>query len=143
MRAMHRLTAVQIRSLPPGKYNDGAGLWLHKRPDGGAQWVLRVTVAGRRREMGLGSLTEVSLKEARTEAERWRKVAAAGLDPIRERERLRREAAAERPTLAHVAHECFDARKAQLKGDGKAGRWFSPLALHVLPKLGTAADRGP
>ena len=45
MRAMHRLTAVQIRSLPPGKYNDGAGLWLHKRPDGGAQWVLRVTVA--------------------------------------------------------------------------------------------------
>ena len=136
MRAMHRLTAVQIRSLPPGKYNDGAGLWLHKRPDGGAQWVLRVTVAGRRREMGLGSLTDVSLKEARTEAERWRKVAAAGLDPIRERDRLRREAVAERPTLAHVAHECFDARKAQLKGDGKAGRWFSPLALHVLPKLG-------
>ena len=29
MRAMHRLAAVQIRGLPPGKYNDGAGLWLH------------------------------------------------------------------------------------------------------------------
>jgi integrase len=24
----------------------------------------------------------------------------------------------------------------ELKGDGKAGRWFSPLELHVLPKLG-------
>ena len=30
----------------------------------------------------------------------------------------------------------FEARKAQLKGDGVAGRWFSPVELHVLPKLG-------
>lgn len=35
-----------------------------------------------------------------------------------------------------VPVEAFEARKAQLKGDGKAGRWFSPLELHVLPKLG-------
>ena len=54
MGAMHRLTAVQIRKLPPGKHTDGGGLWLHRRPDGGAQWALRVTIAGRRREMGLG-----------------------------------------------------------------------------------------
>jgi integrase len=86
--------------------------------------------------MGLGSLADVSLKEARTAAEEWRKVAASGRDPIRERARLKREAAAVRPTLAAVAHEAFEARKAQLKGDGKAGRWFSPLELHVLPRLG-------
>ncbi|WP_367869228.1 tyrosine-type recombinase/integrase [Phaeobacter inhibens] len=30
----------------------------------------------------------------------------------------------------------FEARKAELKGDGKAGRWLSPLELHVIPKLG-------
>ena len=35
-----------------------------------------------------------------------------------------------------VAEEAFEARKAELKGDGKAGRWFSPLELHVLPKIG-------
>ena len=39
-----------------------------------------------------------------------------GLDPIKGRERQRREA--------------------EFKSDGKAGRWFSPLDLHVLPKLG-------
>ena len=61
---------------------------------------------------------------------------ASGRDPIKERERQRREAAAVRPTLETVAREAFEARKAQLKGDGKAGRWFSPLELHVLPKLG-------
>jgi integrase len=38
--------------------------------------------------------------------------------------------------LADVARDAFESRKAELKGDGKAGRWFSPLELHVLPKLG-------
>ena len=86
--------------------------------------------------MGLGSLGNVSLKEARDAAAKWRKVAAAGRDPIKERDRLQHEATATRPTLGDVAHEAFEARKAQLKRDGKAGRWFSPLELHVLPKLG-------
>lgn len=38
--------------------------------------------------------------------------------------------------MQNVADAAFEARKAELKGDGKAGRWFSPLELHVLPKLG-------
>lgn len=75
-----------------GKYGDGGGLWLHKREDGGAQWFLRMTVHGRRREMGLGNLSAVSLKEAREAAERWRAVARSGKDPIKERQRLGREA---------------------------------------------------
>lgn len=35
-----------------------------------------------------------------------------------------------------MAADCFESRKADLKGDGVAGRWFSPLEIHVLPKLG-------
>ncbi|WP_288938857.1 site-specific integrase [uncultured Roseovarius sp.] len=136
MAAFHKLTAAKVKSAKPGKYSDGAGLWLHKRQDGGAQWVLRVTVHGRRREMGLGRLSDVSLKEAREAADRWRALVRAGKDPIKERERQRREAAKEDHTLASVAVEAFEARKAELKGDGKAGRWFTPLELHILPKLG-------
>jgi integrase len=86
--------------------------------------------------MGLGSLDVVSLKEARREAERWRGVVKGGRDAIKERDRLRREAARSDSTLASVAMAAFEARKAELKDDGKAGRWFSPLSLHVLPKLG-------
>lgn len=136
MRALNKLTSVKVKSAGPGKYGDGGGLWLHKREDGGAQWFLRVTVHGRRREMGLGNLTAVSLKEAREAAERWRAVARSGKDPIKERQRLEREAARDDNTLRTVAEDAFEARKAELKGDGKAGRWFSPLELHVLPKLG-------
>lgn len=136
MRALHKLSTAKVRNCPPGKYSDGGGLWLHKRPDGGAQWFLRVTVYGRRREMGLGSLQDVGLKEAREAADKWRAVVRQDKDPIKERERERKEAARERHTLQVIAEEAFEARKAELKGDGKAGRWFSPLELHVLPKLG-------
>ncbi len=54
MRAINRLSAPFVKSAPVGKHCDGAGLWFIKREDGGAQWMLRATVHGRRREMGLG-----------------------------------------------------------------------------------------
>lgn len=136
MRARNRITTLQIKHAAPGKYADGGGLWLHVRKDGGSQWFLRFTIHGRRREMGLGSTTDVSLKEARAEADKWRSVVFQGRDPIKERERQRREAAKDENTLRKVATAAFDARKAELKDDGKSGRWFSPLELHILPKLG-------
>lgn len=136
MPALHKLSTVKIKAAAPGKYSDGGGLWLHKREDGGAQWVLRVTVHGRRREMGLGRLDDVSVKEARALAAKWQAVARDDKDPIKERERERREAAKPLNTLANIAADAFESRKAELKGDGKAGRWFTPLELHVLPKLG-------
>ncbi|MBO6603099.1 MAG: site-specific integrase [Roseicyclus sp.] len=38
--------------------------------------------------------------------------------------------------LKDIAMDAFESRKADLKGDGAAGRWYSPLEHHVLPKLG-------
>ena len=135
-RALNKLNAPKVRTCAPGKYSDGGGLWLIKREDGGGQWVLRVTIHGRRREMGLGSASEVSLKEARESAEKWRAKVRNNQDPIKERERERREAARNMHVLTDVANDAFESRKAELKGDGIAGRWFSPLRLYVLPKLG-------
>jgi integrase len=136
LRALNKLSAQTIKVAEPGKYSDGGGLWFYKRPDGGAQWVMRVTVHGRRREMGLGPYPEVSLRDARDAANDARALVRQGLDPIRERERQRREAARKLHILNDIALDAFESRKAELKGDGKAGRWFTPLELHVLPKLG-------
>lgn len=135
-RARNKLSAVTVKNASAGKYSDGAGLWLFKRDDGGSQWVLRYTIHGRRREMGLGAAGDVSLKEARDVADRWRGVLRSGKDPIKEREREKREATRELRLLKEIAADAFEARKAELKGDGVAGRWFTPLELHVLPKLG-------
>jgi len=136
MRSRNRLSPAFLRKAPMGKYCDGAGLWLIVRDDGGAQWVLRVTVHGRRREMGLGGYPEIGLAKARDLADRWRAMAKEGRDPIKEREREIREARREDIALSIITADAFEARKAELKGDGTAGRWLSPLTLHVLPKLG-------
>lgn len=136
MTALHRLSAAFIKSAPMGKHSDGSGLWFHKRQDGGSQWILRAVVNGRRREMGLGGYPAVGLKDVRELAARWRQQAKLGNDPIKLRDNERREAAKTDSLLKNVALAAFEARKAELKADGKAGRWFSPLELHVLPKLG-------
>lgn len=136
MRAKHRLSSVFVRTAPAGKHCDGAGLWLIKRADGGAQWVLRVFVHGRRREMGLGGFPDLTLAQARSEADKWRAVAKQGRDPIKERAAERRAALREDITLSVITADAFESRKAELKGDGEAGRWLSPLSHHILPKLG-------
>ena len=136
MRATNRLSSQFVKTAPVGKHCDGAGLWLVKRYDGGAQWVLRVTVHGRRREMGMGGFPALGLADARKVSERWRNVASAGRDPVKEREAEERAARREDISLAVMTADAFESRKAELKGDGTAGRWLSPLTLHVLPKLG-------
>ncbi len=46
MALMNRLNARSVATLGAGKYNDGAGLLLHKRKDGGAQWIYCYTIYG-------------------------------------------------------------------------------------------------
>ncbi|MEH6647703.1 Arm DNA-binding domain-containing protein [Sulfitobacter sp.] len=135
-RELNKLAALTVKSAPAGKYGDGGSLWLVKSDEKSGKWVLRVHVHGRRREMGLGAYPRVSLKEARAEAEKWRRVAINGNDPIKQREADRRASQRNLHILRDVAFDAFESHKASLKGDGKAGRWMSPLELHVLPKLG-------
>jgi len=133
---VNKLTAAKVKASEAGKYHDGQGLMLTKSDKNTGSWYLRLTLHGKRREMGLGSLSEVSLAEARAEAAKWRAVVGQGKDPIKEREKQRRAAERNLHMLKDVAASAFEAIKADLKGAGENGRWFSPLELHVLPKLG-------
>lgn len=132
----HKLTAAFLKSAPAGKHEDGAGLRLVKYENGGGKWVFRYSAHGRRPEMGLGSFDTITLAEARRQADHWRTVVAAGRDPILERERERRMASRADTSFAALTTDAFEARKAELKGDGKDGRWLSPLERHVLPRIG-------
>jgi integrase len=123
------------KNLSAGKYADGQGLWLVKRNQQAGKWILRLAINGRRREMGLGRWPDVSIAEARERASEARRQWRLGSDPILERLRMRRST---KPmTLKEAIASCFEARKADLKGDGEAGRWMSPLSLHIIPKLGS------
>ncbi|MDA7568540.1 integrase arm-type DNA-binding domain-containing protein [Emcibacteraceae bacterium] len=139
MATKYKLSSNFVKTAPPGKYGDGAGLWLVKRDGGSGQWVLRVNIRGKRREMGLGSISTVTLKQAREKADEYRILAHNDIDPIAERKNQRRAAKQPDKNLETIAINAFEARKAELKGGGKNGRWYSPLKLHVLPKLGKIA----
>ena len=46
------LNPMKAKSLAAGKYADGQELWLVKRSQQAGKWVLRLSVSGKRREMG-------------------------------------------------------------------------------------------
>lgn len=128
------LNQLKARSLNAGKHADGQGLWLVKRDRVLGKWVLRLTVNGKRREMGLGPWPDVSIAEARLMAAEARKTLRKGVDPIVKRAKER--ASTRKLSVEDAILGCFEARKAELKADGEAGRWMSPLRAHVIPKIG-------
>jgi integrase len=128
------LGQLRAKNLGAGKHPDGQGLWLVKRSKEAGKWILRLSISGKRREMGLGRWPDVSIAEARERAADARKTLRDGLDPIVEREKAKHKP--HRLTVKEAIEGCFEARKAELKGDGEAGRWMSPLKTHVIPKIG-------
>lgn len=83
---MGKLSVTRIRALSgPRRYQDGDGLMLVIGAAGSASWILRIQVNGQRRDVGLGSLTSVTLAEAREKAAQMRKQFRGGSDPVAER----------------------------------------------------------
>ena len=129
------LNQMKAKNLGSGKYSDGQGLWLVKRDKDAGKWILRVVVEGKRREMGLGRWPDVSIAEARERATTARKAIRDGLDPIQQRAKSKR--VVKRLTFKEAIDGCYKAKQAELKKDGTAGRWMSPLSSHIIPKLGS------
>jgi len=86
--------------------------------------------------MGLGKYPTITLAQARQERDRCRALLYQGIDPIKQRAAEAKRAERRDTSLNKIARDAFEARKAELKGEGKAGRWFSPIELHVLPEAG-------
>ena len=53
------------RETRPGKYPDGDGLYLIVKGATSKNWIYRYCKGGKERWLGLGSLKDVSLKDAR------------------------------------------------------------------------------
>jgi hypothetical protein len=64
--AREKLTTLAVqRQKTPGRYGDGAGLWLQVSAGGGKSWLFRYMRNGKARHMGLGPVEIVSLAKAR------------------------------------------------------------------------------
>ena len=127
------LTAAAVRALKkPGKYGDGNGLYLIVDASGSKRWILRTVVQHRRRDIGLGGLSLVSLAEAREEAASMRKTARKGGDPLKER----RKAAVQVPTFKEAAIFVHAEHSATWKNKKHAAQWISTLQEYTFPIFG-------
>lgn len=126
----NKLTAVAANKAKPGYHADGGGLYLQVSKTRSKSWIYRFSFGGKRREMGLGPYPAVSLSRARAARDGHEEHVKHGLDPIVTRIKV------DMTTFASQTKDAFDALKHSLKGDGKAGRWMSPMNVHVLPQIG-------
>jgi integrase len=92
---------------------------------------VRVQKAGRRRDIGLGSATKVSLSEARRRAELVRSQMEAGLDPVAERKK-----AGGMPTFKEAAALVFAASKRTCRNTKHQWQWMRTLEMFAFPAIG-------
>jgi integrase len=126
------LSPAKIRNAKPGRHADGNGLYLVVDPNGAKRWVLRTVVHRKRRDIGLGGLSWVSLAEAREEAARLRKIARKGGDPIAERRQERRIV----PTFEEAAREVHGEHSKGFRNEKHKQDWISSLGMYAFPALG-------
>ena len=130
---MGKLSAAQIRTLTkPGRYMDGDGLSLLLTAPRKGYWVLRATINGRRRDIGLGPLDLVKLAEARELAIDMRRDIQRGIDPIEERKRQKIEIL----TFKAAAEKVHTEQKATWKNGKHQDQWINTLETYAFPKLG-------
>lgn len=128
-----RLTKRSVDKAGPGRHTDGGGLYLVVDPSGAKRWLLRITVQGKRRDLGLGSQSIVSLEEARVKAEEYRRLARGGDDPIKHQE----SASKVFVTFEQLAVQVYKDWIAPRSSDPQKGsQWLNSLRNHAFPLIG-------
>lgn len=134
------LTAQQVKARKDaGMVADGGGLYLQVSPGGAKSWVYRYQVAGRRRDMGLGSADDVSLAQARERARAARQQVKQGSDPIdqRRQERIAKALdAAKGMTFRQCAEAYIASHRAGWRNDKHAAQWPATLSTYAYPIMG-------
>ena len=123
---MGKLTDRAVKTLGSGKHGDGDGLTLVVAETGARRWFLRYQLAGKRRDMGLGSFPEIGLSAARAAAAAARALAAQGIDPLTARE-ARRKAERPVPTFSEIAKDVIAEAQARTTNSKVAYQWARHL----------------
>jgi integrase len=128
------------REVKPGKHPDGDGLYLVVASATSRNWSYRYWINGKERWHGLGSLSDVSLKEARIRRDTARQEVRAGVDIVQAKRSAREEARAVETTAASPTFkECADKyiKDNEAKWSKKhAAQWPSSLKEYAYPTIG-------
>jgi integrase len=128
-----RLTDRQIKTLSkPGRHADGGGLYLVVDKSGAKRWTMLVTVNGRRREYGLGSILAVDVQRARELAQQTREAIARGEDPRRQKQDV--------PTFRRAAEAVIAEQAPGWRGRDTKAHWERSLYTYAKDIGGLPVD---
>lgn len=135
---MGKLTAKKVESLiKPGRYSDEDGTGFHVRVDaaGRKYFILRTHIAGKRKDIAIGSAARMTLGAAREKARR-----------VREQIETAGGVAVAMPTFAEAAVLAHKARTADYRNTKHVAQWLSTLETYANPLIGEkpvdAIERG-
>ena len=135
----HRLPA-KIASLatdddeyPRGRlFADGGGLYLRKNEGGSLSWQYRYSWHGTVKTIGIGELADISLKQAREQAEEWNVSRRQQRDPHDERRQAREAAKALEAARRH--HRAIErASRAKLPEETRSRAQPRPTLPPAIP----------
>ena len=130
------MSSAKVTHAKAGMHADGGGLYLQvtagkEQGKFNRSWLFRYKLARRERQMGLGAQKTISLKEAREEAERCRKLLKEGKDPI-----VVRDAMAKSVTFEWCATQYMKAHEAGWRNAKHRQQWHNTLSTYAYPAIG-------
>jgi integrase len=153
MSGIKRLTATEVKNAKPARGDraimlpDGGNLYLQatlgKTGNVRRSWVFRYELDGRRHDLGLGSLDDRSLVEAREKARELRQQLADGIDPLAAKRQVKKEriAAAEqakadeakRKTFGQCVETFLEFKRHEWSNPKHAAQWAMTLREYAKP----------
>lgn len=129
-----QLTVKQVEALGVGRHSDGTGLglMLWVSLTGGRTWVQRVTVHGKRHDIGLGGFPLISLAEARVLATENKRQALKGVNPVTEKRKAKMNAAKRLTFAQAIERTCLELTPTW-RGKKEASSFRSSLATYANP----------
>lgn len=135
MTISNRLTVLAIKSLKEGFHADGQGLYLRVSGDK-KNWSFLFQWEGRRSEMGLGALKDVSLSDARIEAAKARSSVRAGVNPI-----VQRRGASSGRTFRDVSAEFIELKGSGWRNPKHRQQWTNTLRDYAKPIMDMPVEK--
>src|SRR5262249_53647822 len=102
-------------------------------------WIYRYTLRGRERQLGLGSVSAITLKRARELVAEPRRLRAEGIDPVDHRRAERAAAAASAAngvSFRQMAEDYVAAHEHAWRNAAHRQQWRTTLGTYVYPLVG-------
>lgn len=137
------LSALAVSRLNASGYHavgGVAGLHLQVVNTNARSWILRTTIGGKRKEIGLGAYPDTPLADAREKARKVKADIESGINPIEAKREARSKLASEVAkaiSFKEAASAYITAHESGWKNAKHAAQWTSTLETYAYPIIGS------